>query len=287
MGVFVFLLRTDTIRCIVESFLICEDKRMQSTKSIQPEKSHSILNSNALKLIAILAMTADHLAWLLFPGYDKQPLPILMHIIGRLTCPIMCYFIAEGFHYTRSKARYAGRLLLLAVVSHFAYLFASNDFVGWRSFIPFYYGSFLNQTSVAWSLLGGLLMLWLCDSKTLKTPVKVAGVLLLCVLMFPADWSCIASLCILSIGSNRGNARKQIAWCVFYVALYAAVYFFALDRIYGLLQLCTVLSIPLLFLYNGQRGKNASVNRIMKWFFYLYYPLHLFILGLIQQALRS
>ena len=56
-----------------------------------------------------------------------------MHIIGRLTCPIMCYFIAEGFHYTRSKARYAGRLLLLAVVSHFAYLFASNDFVGWRA----------------------------------------------------------------------------------------------------------------------------------------------------------
>ena len=60
MGVFAFLLRTDTIRCIVESFLICEDKRMQSIKSIQPEKSHSILNSNALKLIAILAMTADH-----------------------------------------------------------------------------------------------------------------------------------------------------------------------------------------------------------------------------------
>ena len=60
-------------------------------------------------------MTADHLAWLLFPGYDKQPLPILMHIIGRLTCPIMCWFIAEGFHYTRSRAHYAGHLLLLAV----------------------------------------------------------------------------------------------------------------------------------------------------------------------------
>ena len=287
MGVSAFLLRADTIRCIVESFLICEGKHMQWINAIQPKKSYRILNSNALKLIAILAMTADHLAWLLFPGYDKQPLPILMHIIGRLTCPIMCWFIAEGFHYTRSKARYAGRLLLLAAVSHFAYLFASNDFVDWHSFIPFYYGSLLNQTSVAWSLLGGLLMLWLCDSKILKTPVKVAGVLLLCVLTFPADWSCIASLCILSIGSNRGNAGKQIAWCVFYVALYAAVYFFALDRIYGLLQLCTVLSIPLLCLYNGQRGKNASVNHVMKWFFYLYYPLHLFILGLIQQALRS
>ena len=250
-------------------------------------KPYQWLDANQLKLIAIVAMTVDHIAWLLFPGYAAGAVPIVMHIIGRITCPVMCFFIAEGFHYTRDRKKYALRLFMLAVVSHFAYMLASNSYTDWHSFIPFYYGDVLNQTSVVWSLLGGLLMLWLCDSKTLKTPVKVAGVLLLCVLMFPADWSCIASLCILSIGSNRGNARKQIAWCVFYVALYAAVYFFALDRIYGLLQLCTVLSIPLLFLYNGQRGKNASVNRIMKWFFYLYYPLHLFILGLIQQALRS
>ena len=47
------------------------------------------LDSNALKLIAILAMTIDHIAWLLFPGYVKEALPVVMHIIGRLTCPIM------------------------------------------------------------------------------------------------------------------------------------------------------------------------------------------------------
>ena len=29
---------------------------------------YRVLDGNALKLIAILAMTADHLAWLLFPG---------------------------------------------------------------------------------------------------------------------------------------------------------------------------------------------------------------------------
>lgn len=259
---------------------------MQSIKSIQPEKSHSILNSNALKLIAILAMTADHLAWLLFPGYDKQPLPILMHIIGRLTCPIMCYFIAEGFHYTRSKARYAGRLLLLAVVSHFAYLFASNDFVGWRSFIPFYYGSFLNQTSVAWSLLGGLLMLWLCEDEKRSMGVKVAGILLICLITLPSDWSCIAALCVLSIGSNRGEPKKQIAWSLFYVAIYAVVYFFALDKLYGLLQLCVVLAIPLLALYNGKRGKNQTINKVMKWLFYIYYPLHLAVIGFIQLQIR-
>ena len=66
------------------------------------------------------------------------------------------------------------------------------------------------------------------------------------------------------------------------MALYAAVYCFAIDALYGLLQLAVVLSIPLLACYNGQRGKNPRVNRVMKWVFYLYYPLHLTVLGLIR-----
>lgn len=53
------------------------------------------LNSNAIKLIAIMAMAIDHITWMLFPGYPNETIPILLHSIGRITCPIMCYFIAE------------------------------------------------------------------------------------------------------------------------------------------------------------------------------------------------
>lgn len=88
--------------------------------------THSGLDSNMLKLIAIAAMTADHIAWLLFPGYPTDPLPIILHIIGRLTCPIMCFFIAEGYHYTRNIKKYTARLFVFAVISHFAYIFAST-----------------------------------------------------------------------------------------------------------------------------------------------------------------
>ena len=124
-----------------------------------------ILNSNQLKLIAIIAMTVDHIAWAMFDGYPTALLPLVMHIIGRLTCPIMCYFIAEGYHYTRNINKYTFRLFAFAFVSHFAYIFASNDFVDFKSFIPFYYGNFLNQTSVMWSLAWGLVMLRIADSK--------------------------------------------------------------------------------------------------------------------------
>lgn len=241
------------------------------------------LDANMLKLIAILAMTADHLAWLLFPGYSTAPIALFLHVIGRLTCPIMCYFIAEGYHYTRSVRRYAARLFIFAFISHFAYIFASGDYVDAWSFVPFSRGSFFNQTGVMWSLAWGLVMLCINDAERLQTWAKTLLVLLICLVAFPADWSCIASLCVLSIGANRGNARRQIAWCVFYVSIYAAVYALALDPLYGLLQLCAVFSVPLLGLYNGRRGADPKLNRIMKWGFYVYYPLHLTIIGLLRE----
>lgn len=138
-------------------------------------KPYQWLDANQLKLIAIVAMTVDHIAWLLFPGYAAGAVPIVMHIIGRITCPVMCFFIAEGFHYTRDRKKYALRLFMLAVVSHFAYMLASNSYVDWHSFIPFYYGDVLNQTSVVWSLLGGLLMLWLCEDEKAQHGGKGCG----------------------------------------------------------------------------------------------------------------
>lgn len=241
-----------------------------------------ILNSNQLKLIAIIAMTVDHIAWAMFDGYPRALLPLVMHIIGRLTCPIMCYFIAEGYHYTRNINKYTFRLFAFAFVSHFAYIFASNDFVDFKSFIPFYYGNFLNQTSVMWSLAWGLVMLRIADSKRIKSIYKVLLVILICIITLPSDWSCIAALCIMAIGTNRGDFRKQMSWMIFYVALYSLVYFFAIDKAYGILQMGVVLSIPVIAMYNGERGKNPKINKFMKWFFYIFYPVHLFVIGLIN-----
>ncbi len=45
--------------------------------------------------------------------------------------------------------------------------------------------------------------------------------------------------------------------------------------------MCTLRSLPNLRLYNGERGRLKG----MKWFFYIYYPAHLFIIGIIRIAL--
>jgi len=242
-------------------------------------------NADQIKGIAVAAMTIDHLAWLLFPGYRQELLPLVMHIIGRITCPVMCYFVAEGYHHTRNVDRYTQRLFVFALISHFAYRFASADFVGWRSLIPFLDGQILNQTSVMWSLAWGLVMLRVAESPRIRQEwIKTLLILLICIVTFPGDWSCVASLWILAMGTNRGNFREQMGWMLFYAALYATVYFFALDRLYGLLQMAVVLSIPVLQSYNGERGKMGKAG---KWLFYYYYPAHLAVIGWLQYLCRQ
>ena len=41
------------------------------------------LNSNQLKLVAIIAMTVDHLTWTLFPGLQTAWYVLLLHTVGR------------------------------------------------------------------------------------------------------------------------------------------------------------------------------------------------------------
>lgn len=233
------------------------------------------LNANQLKLIAIAAMTLDHLTWTLFPGYSTEWFVILFHIIGRLTAPVMWFFIAEGYHYTHNVKKYAGRLFLLAAISHFAYNFCFGI-----SFIPCQTTIF-NQTGVVWSLAWGLVLLYIHDKKAWNPWLKIGITILICLITFPSDWSCIATMAILAIGTNRGNFKKQMAHMMLWTMMYAIVYFIFIDKVYAVIQLFTCLTIPLLRLYNGKRGSFKGMGKL----FYVYYPLHLFICGVIRVLL--
>ena len=189
-------------------------------------------NGNQLKLIAIIAMTIDHLAWTLAPGYSTEWWVLLCHLAGRLTAPIMWFFIVEGWHYTHDVRKYTLRLFLLALVSHFAYNFCFGI-----PMLPFREGSFFNQTSVAWSLAWGLVLLRIHSNEKTASWLKFALTILICVISFPSDWSCVASMAILYMGVSRGDFKKQMVWMMVWSAVYALVYFLFLDRLYGLSSL--------------------------------------------------
>ena len=230
------------------------------------------LNANQLKAIAIAAMTLDHLVWTIFPGYSTVWYVVLCHIIGRLTAPIMWFFIAEGYHHTRNVRNYTNRLFLLALISHFAYNFCFGI-----PFIPFQTSVF-NQTGVVWSLAWGLVLLRVNDSETLKQWQKTVIILLVCLITFPSDWSCVATMAVLFMGTERGNFQKQMLWMMIWTVIYAAVYFFFINKVYAFIQLATCLTIPFLKLYNGEKGSWKGMGKL----FYAYYPAHLVVCGILR-----
>ena len=220
------------------------------------------LPGNQLKLIALLSMTLDHIGLELFPQY-----PIL-RIIGRLAYPIFAYMIAEGCRYTRSMSRYLGTVALTAAVCQMVYAVAM--------------GSVYQCILVTFSLSIGLI--WLIEKarrdKTVLAWLLVAagfaGVVFICEGLprllpgtdFRVDYGIVGVLVPVLIYLGKG---KQSAFIM------AALGLACLAEVYGFAQWFALLALPLLALYNGQRGKWK-----MKAFFYLYFPAHLLILHIIQ-----
>lgn len=116
------------------------------------------LNANHLKLIAIIVMTIDHVCDLIYPGFPAKPQAIGLHIVGRLTAPIMWFFVCEGYYYTHNVKKYMLRMGVFALISHYAYCFAFGI-----SVVPFSTGIF-NQASVMYPLFVAILVMWMKDS---------------------------------------------------------------------------------------------------------------------------
>ena len=73
------------------------------------------MNRQQIKLLAIAAMTIDHIALVIVPS--GSILYYVMRLIGRLTAPLMTFMLTEGYRYTRSRPKYLLRLVAFALIS--------------------------------------------------------------------------------------------------------------------------------------------------------------------------
>ena len=79
-----------------------------------------IMNRNHLKYLVIVLMFLDHFSYF-FPPTNPLAFPIAF--FSRLTAPVMAFFIAEGYYYTRDVKKYMKRLLIFAVISYIPYIY--------------------------------------------------------------------------------------------------------------------------------------------------------------------
>ena len=250
---------------------------------VKSDGSHG-LSANSLKMIAALAMLIDHIAWCFVAKYSV--LGQAMHIIGRLTAPIMCFFIAEGFYYTKNVKKYLLRLGIFAVISWFPYVFME------KGTFPFYIYAgqlYLNPNqSVIYTLFLGLLTLVIIHSEKLKKPLKIPLLVIVIALSFFGDWPIFAVVWIVIFDAFRGNFRRQAEFFAVSSVIILILYYGIMQKapiIEYFFQFGVLLALVPLYFYNGKRGKDGKKNwQFGKWFFYVFYPLHMLVLGILRNV---
>ena len=216
------------------------------------------LTNNQLKLIAMIAMACDHVGKILLPEV------IILQVIGRLAFPIFAYMIAEGCKYTKNRSKYLLQIALLVLLCQVVFYIAmqslyQNIFITFTLSIMtiFAIDRFINKKNllnfaiailvVAISFFFGYALYGIISFSDYYVDYGYLGVLFPIVIYFaPNKWLKLISGAIIML-----------------------IYGFCFDY----LQFFMLLTIPLLLLYNGKRGKAN-----LKYVFYFFYPLHLVII---------
>ncbi|MBR5426850.1 MAG: hypothetical protein IK118_00765 [Clostridia bacterium] len=217
-----------------------------------------------LKVIAVCAMTVDHLAAYFIRMSQAPVLFMTMRCLGRMTAPIMCFFIAEGFRFTLSKPKYALRLAVFAVISQ----------------VPYSLLHFGTLSAKQFSVIANLFisMIVLCAYEYiklwyLKAPAVLALIAASCLF---CEWSVFVPVWVLNFYILRSSpVRRAIGFACSSVILVGGLTLRSVMRNgswINAVQFGVLLIIPLILMYNGERGPGG---KLVKYFFYLYYPLHL------------
>ena len=223
-------------------------------------KSSVGISGAALKWIAVITMLIDHFAASFLNRYisvtdsfdEVYPLYTTCRYIGRIAFPIYIFLLIEGYQKTRNVKKYLGRMFLFSLISEIPFDLAFS----YRIFDA-------SSQNVFFTLFLGLFALYLMDLAQTKCKEKPAlvfplrlfiiAVTLLLADIFQTDYSYVGVLAILIMFEFRHKpALQMIAGCL--TELYA---------LFGVLPVC---------FYNNMRGRQ------MKYFFYLFYPLHLILL---------
>ena len=228
------------------------------------------MNRDAIKMIAMFTMLLNHIANALLPA--GQPLTSAFLYIGYFTAVTMCYFLVEGYGYTRSKRKYAARLLGFAVVAQLPYQLAFPDY-GMAGFVQF---------NMLFTLL--LCFLELLVLEKVKDPVlrTICIVLLVCASLF-CDWALLAPIfTLLFAWAKSALARKKLAFAAAALLYGGMAWLGSGSPIDALGCAVPILAsgFVILYLYNGRRA--AKHRTFYKWFFYAFYPAHLLVLGIIR-----
>lgn len=203
-----------------------------------------------LKIIAAFAMLCSHIYKCLLVSYEQF---LFLDMIGRISFPIFCFLLAEGFAYTKDRKAYLVRLWVCAVFSEIPYNLA-------------FFGDLCAKQgqNVLFTMFTGVLVLWGMEKADGRWRVFPLAIGMAVAHFFKMDYGFYGIWLIAIFGVLRGM-RQEIMYLQAGSQICSVL-------LYGWIQVFSIGSLPFIWFYNGKRGKNR------KCFFYVFYPLHLLIL---------
>ncbi|WP_060917407.1 TraX family protein [Leptotrichia wadei] len=210
-----------------------------------------------LKIIGIVTMFLDHYHYIV--GGSE-----ILNVIGRIAFPIFAFTLNEGYVHTRSLKKYLLRLFIFAVSIQMPSILFGYDY----------------PMNIFFTLFLGLLSICIFNLKKMNVILKIIliGFILFFSQKFKLDYGIYGILVIINFNIFRNNKFK-----ILMNFLVLNIYNVIFPKVFDLpdTQLFSLISLVFIFMYNGEKGRS------MKYFFYLFYPIHFFILEVIKFILEK
>ena len=228
------------------------------------------ISTGMLKIIAVLCMLMDHIALIFFEipsplgGTQIGDLAdVPLRAVGRMAFPIFLFCLIEGYFHTHDRKKYAMRLFVFAMISEIPYDFGNFG----KIFVP-------GENNVIWTMFLVVVMCMLLDkAKEYKdTRFALYGI----------------TVSLFALAAYFGHVDYGVSAIVAGAALYwlhtkrlqgYLVAIASLTFLFSPLEAFALFSVPLIAHYNNTKGKQV------KYFFYVFYPLHLILLRLLYMLI--
>lgn len=235
------------------------------------------MNRNQLKILACISMVVDHIGYVMLPDIAA------LRIIGRIAMPVFAFFIGEGCLYTRDRKKYFLRLFLLAcicqavniaesVITGSGNAFYLNILFTFSlsillccSFIDFIKKPEIKKGGTFIALLVGFYLLCLFFDKS-KELTGTAVTL---------DYG-FGGICLPLFAAAFTERKKKVLFFGFGILSFM-IFSYGFSLMHIIMGLVTAI---ILMSYNGQSGKKN-----LKYFFYLFYPLHVAVIYLLDMLI--
>ena len=237
------------------------------------DRTQRCLPQEALKLIACITMFIDHFGVAIVPSLSTPHIVAMYYIlrsIGRIAFPLYCFLLVQGMNHTRNPNKYILRLGIGILLAELPFDLALFGEWTWKS-----------QNVMVTLALGAVMLL--CMQKVEKPWMKALLILPFAIIaeLLKADYGAGGIVMVAVFALFDRWYLQAVALLLVNLLLIPSV---------GVIIFGAVVSVQLLAIFamipiGCYNGKKISRNSVLQWSFYLFYPVHLLVLGILKMLL--